>query len=146
MIKIYTRENCSNCKKVKEILATLDYEVVEINADENRDEVDIYAPRTQWNLPLITYWQGNDLVNVTTGIVDKEKIELAFTDLEKLQSMAYRTARTLHTLSEQYKTIELNSQFIEKIIGFKEIIQNPTTKPLADNFPATLEDPCESCA
>lgn len=142
MIKIYTRENCSNCKTVKELLTSLGYEYTEINADENRDEVNLYAPKENWNLPLITYWQGNDLVNVTTGIVDKETIELPQHELETLQAMAYRSAKELYAFEQALKKLQHKAQMLEKIIGYKELIK-AEAKPV-NNIVPTIEDPADA--
>jgi glutaredoxin len=121
-IKLFTRENCGNCKKVKETLTTLNIAYEEISADDNKELVSQYAPQGNWVLPLALHFDGDDLVNVTTGIIDEETIMLPYKDLETLQAMAYRAAKELHKLEQLFKIKQSTAQTLEKIISLKEVI------------------------
>lgn len=148
-IIIYTRENCGNCNTVKQTLMGMpDIVVEEKNADEHQTEVQQYAPQGQWMLPLMVYFDGDAVVNVTTGIVDTDIILLPTKDLVSLKAQAYETAKTLFAYEQAHKKLQAMAKSLEKIIELKEV---PIAKsePTVVDMP-TIVDPaedtqCDSC-
>lgn len=77
LVFFYRETGCANCEKVKPLVEAFVKEgvkVFSVSADEEKELTGKYAPLTQWQLPLIVYFENGKVINKSTGLVDENKI------------------------------------------------------------------------
>jgi hypothetical protein len=77
LVFIHRLTGCPNCDKVKPLMESFTKDgvsIYDVDVDTERNITEQYAPKGQWNLPLIVYLENGKATNVKTGLVSSDDI------------------------------------------------------------------------
>lgn len=157
LLFFYRENGCGNCAATKPFVESFEKEWVNvflINADEEKELVNKYAPQWKWQLPLTVYLEGGVMKNFLFWPLNAERL--------------LWVTKTLYNISERELmgiALDLDTDFAKKrkelfelewkIMSVKraiELRQNGTTPQgemdfiLPSETATTMEPPiCETC-
>jgi len=69
LVFFYRETGCSNCEKVKPLVEEFAKEgvkVFSVSADDEKELTARYAPQTNWQLPLLVYFENGKAISKNT--------------------------------------------------------------------------------
>lgn len=159
----FTRDpnRCGNCASMIPVFEEFEKEnpqvkIVSMDADapENKEIITKYKPEGKWDLPLVCYFSGGNLMAQLTGRVLKEDLLLPLMSTIELESLAYKGIRSVGYLKKKLQEESQTLNVIESVIQFRSfgadapviedmLPEKETAEPKKRTTPVLPGDPAE---
>jgi thiol-disulfide isomerase/thioredoxin len=160
LVFFHRLKGCANCDKMLPIVESYNVEglnVFDVDCDAEKDLVQKYAPKGNWNLPLFVYMENGQVMSTKTGVID---IEDATKTLQNISNFELQQAQIDLELERAKKNKEMfeistnlnrvNEEIQKRILISQQVQEVSKSKAPVDlsGFPegqSPEEGECEGC-